>query len=71
MLNATRETAARHAGMQEEMAEATRLTRAGQLDEATALIQRALGGGLPPGAFAAPTGTPGTPTRGRVSHPRG
>src|SRR5215210_6070721 len=37
-------TAARGAGMQEQMDEATRLTRAGRLDEATALIQRALGG---------------------------
>jgi poly(hydroxyalkanoate) depolymerase family esterase len=38
--------------MQEEMAEATRLTRAGRLDEATALIQHALGGGISPGAPA-------------------
>jgi len=36
------------------MAEATRLTRAGRLAEATALIQRALGGGVSPDAFAAP-----------------
>lgn len=48
-------TAARGAGMQEQMEEATRLTRAGRLDEATALIQRALGGGISPGAFTAPT----------------
>nr|MBA4115416.1 esterase [Rubrobacter sp.] len=30
--------------MQDHMAEATRLTREGRLNEATALIQRALGG---------------------------
>ena len=52
MPDTPRETAARGAGMQEEMAEVTRLTRAGRLDEATALIQRALGGGISPGAPA-------------------
>jgi poly(hydroxyalkanoate) depolymerase family esterase len=52
MPDTPRGTAARGAGMQEEMAEATRLTRAGRLDEATALIQRALGGGISPGAPA-------------------
>jgi poly(hydroxyalkanoate) depolymerase family esterase len=57
MPDTPRETAARGAGMQEEMAEATRLTRAGRLDEATALIQRALGGGISPDAFATPTET--------------
>jgi poly(hydroxyalkanoate) depolymerase family esterase len=36
--------------MQDPMAEATRLTREGRLTEATALIQRSLGGGLAPGA---------------------
>jgi poly(hydroxyalkanoate) depolymerase family esterase len=58
MPDTPRETAARGAGMQEEMAEATRLTRAGRLDEATALIQRALGGGVSPDAFATPTERP-------------
>jgi poly(hydroxyalkanoate) depolymerase family esterase len=43
--------------MQEGMAEATRLTRAGRLEEATALIQRTLGGGISPGTFAAPAET--------------
>ena len=52
MPDMTREAGARGANMQEEMAEATRLTRAGRLDEATALIQRSLGGGVSPGAFA-------------------
>ena len=55
MPDTPRETAARGAGMQEEMAEATRLTRAGRLDEPTALIQRALGGGISPGAPAGST----------------
>src|SRR3712207_4837005 len=40
---------------QEGMAEATRLVQQGQLTEATALIQRALGGAL------APLGTPYSP----------
>jgi hypothetical protein len=65
-------TAARGAGMQEQMDEATWLTRAGRLDEATALIQRAQGGGISPGAFTAPTqktvslqiALPGMPTDG-------
>jgi poly(hydroxyalkanoate) depolymerase family esterase len=48
MPDTPRDTAARSAGMQEEMAEATRLPRAGRLDGATALIQRALGGGISP-----------------------
>jgi poly(hydroxyalkanoate) depolymerase family esterase len=50
----TKGTEARGAGMHEGMAEATRLTRAGRLEEATALIQRTLGGGISPGAFAPP-----------------
>ena len=54
MTDTTRGTEARGAGMQEGMAEATRLTRAGRLEEATALIQRTLGGGISPGAFAPP-----------------
>jgi poly(hydroxyalkanoate) depolymerase family esterase len=54
MPDTTRGTEARGAGMQEGMAEATRLTRAGRLEEATALIQRTLGGGISPGAFAPP-----------------
>ena len=58
MPDATKETTARGVGMQEELAEATRLTRAGQLAEATALIQRALGGGTSPEAFTVPTQTP-------------
>ena len=61
MPDATRGTAARSAGTQEEMAEATRLTRAGRLAEATALIQRALGGGVSSDAFAAPAGRNTTP----------
>jgi poly(hydroxyalkanoate) depolymerase family esterase len=56
MPDTPRETAARGAGMQDGMAEATRLTRAGRLDEATALIQRALGGS--PGALKAPASPP-------------
>src|SRR5688500_7826910 len=52
MPDTPRETAARGAGMQEEMVEVTRLTRAGRLDEATARIRRALGGGISPGAPA-------------------
>ena len=55
MPNTTRGTEARGAGLQEGMAEATRLTRAGRLEEATALIQRTLGGGISTGAFAQPT----------------
>jgi poly(hydroxyalkanoate) depolymerase family esterase len=58
MTDATRGTTAHDAGMQEEMAEATRLTRAGRLAEATALIQRSLGGGVSPDAFTTPTQTP-------------
>jgi poly(hydroxyalkanoate) depolymerase family esterase len=57
MPETTRGTEARDAGMQEGMAEATRLTRAGRLEEATALIQRTLGGGISPGTFAAPAET--------------
>jgi poly(hydroxyalkanoate) depolymerase family esterase len=60
MPDATRGTTARDADMQEGMAEATRLTRAGRLEEATALIQRTLGGA--PGAFAAPAETPARST---------
>src|SRR5918992_6338665 len=39
------------------MAEATRLTQQGRLDEATAAIQRALGGTFAPTAQEAPLGT--------------
>ncbi len=56
MPDMTREAGARGANMQEEMAEATRLTRAGRLDEATALIQRSLGGGVSPGLSRKPRG---------------
>jgi hypothetical protein len=48
MPETTRGTDASGAGMREGMAEATRLTRAGRLEEATALIQRTLGGGISP-----------------------
>jgi hypothetical protein len=44
------------------MAEATQLTCAGRLEEATALIQRTLGGGISPGAFAGPADTAGRST---------
>jgi len=57
MPETTRGTEARGAGMQGGMAEATRLTRAGRLEEATALIQRTLGGGISPVTFAAPAET--------------
>jgi poly(hydroxyalkanoate) depolymerase family esterase len=50
-------TTARGAGMQDGMAEATRLTRAGRLAEATALIQRTLGGTTSPDLSATPTQT--------------
>ena len=42
--------------MQNGMAEATRLTQQGRLDEATAAIQRALGGAFAPAANMIPIG---------------
>jgi len=52
---------------QEGMAEATRLVQQGQLAEATALIQRTLGGGFAP--MGMPFG-PGGEDRGAGSHLR-
>ena len=49
-----------------DMLEATRLTRAGQLTEATALLQRALRGGTAPDTASAPTGEAAPAPAGRV-----
>jgi poly(hydroxyalkanoate) depolymerase family esterase len=46
-------------GLQSEMLEATRLTRAGRLTEATALLQRVLRGGTVPDTASGPTGDAG------------
>src|SRR5918994_5802396 len=46
-------------GLQSEMLEATRLTRAGRLTEATALLQRVLRGATVPDTAAGPTGDAG------------
>jgi poly(hydroxyalkanoate) depolymerase family esterase len=46
-------------GLQSEMLEATRLTGAGRLTEATALLQRVLRGGTVPDAASGPTGDAG------------
>ena len=42
-------------GLHPDMIEATRLTRAGRLDEATALLQRLLGSDTAPSTAARPT----------------
>jgi poly(hydroxyalkanoate) depolymerase family esterase len=44
-----------HDGLRADMVEATRLTRAGRLTEATALLQRALGSGAAPDTAPSPT----------------
>jgi poly(hydroxyalkanoate) depolymerase family esterase len=49
-----------------DMLEATRLTRAGQLTAATALLQRALRGGTAPDTASAPTGEAAQAPAGRV-----
>ena len=46
-------------GLQSEMLEATRLTRAGRLTEATALLQRVLRGDTVPDTASGPTGDTG------------
>jgi hypothetical protein len=46
-------------GLQSEMLEATRLTRAGRLTEATARLQRVLRGGTAPDTASGPTGDAG------------
>ena len=46
-------------GLQSDMLEATRLTRAGRLTEATALLQRVLRGGTVPDTASGPTGDAG------------
>jgi poly(hydroxyalkanoate) depolymerase family esterase len=53
-----------HDGLQSEMLEATRLTRAGRLTEATALLQRVLRGGTVPDTASGPTGDAGHPLGG-------
>lgn len=58
MPNYAKKTTMPTSGLQEGMAEATRLTNAGKLSEATAAIQRALGGD-----------TPGSPLAGRMATP--
>ncbi len=58
MPNYAKKTTMPASGLQEGMAEATRLTNAGKLSEATAAIQRALGGD-----------TPGNPLAGRMATP--
>ncbi|MCK0507503.1 extracellular catalytic domain type 1 short-chain-length polyhydroxyalkanoate depolymerase [Aromatoleum anaerobium] len=52
-----------------DLLEATRLTRAGQLLEATALIQRALGGRFAPSPATEATPATGTPAAHRATEP--
>jgi poly(hydroxyalkanoate) depolymerase family esterase len=54
-------------GLHSDMLEATRLTRAGRLTEATALLQRALRSGTVPDTAYGPTGEAADAPAGRVS----
>jgi poly(hydroxyalkanoate) depolymerase family esterase len=54
-------------GLHPDMIEATRLTRAGRLSEATALLQRVLGSGTAPGFASGPTGETAHAPAGRGS----
>ena len=54
-------------GLHPDMIEATRLTRAGRLSEATALLQRVLGSGTAPDPASGPTGDTAHAPAGRGS----
>ena len=54
-------------GLHADMLEATRLTRAGRLTEATALLQRALRSGTVPDTAYGPTGEAADAPAGRVA----
>jgi len=58
-----------NARLNPDLLEATRLTRAGQLLEATALIQRALGGRFAPPSAADAAAATGTPVADRAAEP--